>query len=91
MQEAAQNEATAVAEEGAALAREAGFVAEPRVEVAATPWQEIVGVGDELDAEVIAIGSRGRTGLKKVLLGSVASAVAQHSGRSVLIVHPATD
>lgn len=89
MQESAQNEATVVAEEGAALAREAGFLAEARVEVGPTPWQEIVAVGDELDADVIAIGSRGRTGLKKVLLGSVASAVAQHSGRSVLIVHPA--
>jgi nucleotide-binding universal stress UspA family protein len=90
MQDAAQNEATAVAEEGAALAREAGFAAEPRVEVDATPWQAIVRIGDELDADVIAIGSRGRTGLTKVLLGSVASAVAQHSARSVLIVHPAT-
>jgi nucleotide-binding universal stress UspA family protein len=88
MQDAAQNEAAAIAEEGAALAREAGFLAEARVEASATPWQEIVAVGDELNAEVIAIGSRGRTGLKKVLLGSVASAVAQHSGRSVLIVHP---
>lgn len=90
MQDSAQNEATAVAEEGAALAGQAGFLAEGRVEVSATPWQEIVRLGDELEADVIAIGSRGRTGLKKVLLGSVASAVAQHSGRSVLIVHPAT-
>ncbi|MBS1893386.1 MAG: universal stress protein [Actinobacteria bacterium] len=88
MQDAAQNEATVVAEEGAALARVAGFDAASQVAIGATPWQEIVGVADDLDAEVIAIGSRGRTGLKKVLLGSVASAVAQHSGRSVLIVHP---
>jgi nucleotide-binding universal stress UspA family protein len=86
MQEAAQNEATVVAEEGAELARAAGFEAETRVEVGPSPWQEIVAVADQLDADVIAIGSRGRTGLKKVLLGSVASAVAQHSGRSVLIV-----
>lgn len=85
MQEAAQNEATVVAEEGAELARAAGFEAETRVEVGPSPWQEIVAVADQLDADVIAIGSRGRTGLKKVLLGSVASAVAQHSGRSVLI------
>jgi nucleotide-binding universal stress UspA family protein len=90
MQESAQNEATVVVEEGARLASEAGFAAEPRVEVGASPWQEIVAVGDALDADVIAIGSRGRTGLPKVLLGSVASAVAQHSGRSVLIVHPET-
>lgn len=90
MQDAAQNEATVVAEEGAALAREAGFDAEARVGVGPSPWQEIVGTADDLDADLIAIGSRGRTGLKKVLLGSVASAVAQHSGRSVLIVHPET-
>jgi len=88
MQETAENEAAARAEEGAELAREAGFAAEARVEVGATPWQEIVAVADDLDADVIAIGSRGRTGLSKVLLGSVASAVAQHSRRSVLIVHP---
>ena len=88
MQQSAENEATVVAEEGATLAREAGFVPVPRVATAASPWQEIVAIADELDAQVIAIGSRGRTGLPKVLLGSVASAVAQHSRRSVLIVHP---
>jgi nucleotide-binding universal stress UspA family protein len=88
MQESAESEAIAVAEEGAGLAREAGFEAEARVEVAASPWQAIVAVADELDAGVVVIGSRGRTGLPKVLLGSVASAVAQHSRRSVLIVHP---
>ena len=88
MQEAAAKEAGAVAEEGARLARDAGFVAEARVEAAPTPWQAIVAIADELDAGVIVIGSRGRTGLPKVLLGSVASAVAQHSRRSVLIVHP---
>jgi nucleotide-binding universal stress UspA family protein len=90
MQEAAQNEAAVVAEEGAGLAREAGFAAEGRVEVGPSPWQAIVTVADQLEASVIAIGSRGRTGLPRVLLGSVASAVAQHSRRSVLIVHPAT-
>ncbi|HVT00534.1 MAG TPA: universal stress protein [Solirubrobacterales bacterium] len=90
MQNAAQNEATAVAEDGAGLAREAGFAAEARVEVGPSAWQEIVAVAEELDAGVIAIGSRGRTGLPKVLLGSVASAVVQHSRRSVLVVHPET-
>lgn len=88
MQDSAANEASAVAEDGAQLARQAGFAAEARVEVAASPWQEIVAAAEELDAGVIVIGSRGRTGLPKVLLGSVASAVAQHSRRSVLIVHP---
>lgn len=88
MQESAENEAAAVAEEGTRLAREAGFEAEARVAVATRPWEAIVAIGDEIDAGVIVIGSRGRTGLPKVLLGSVASAVAQHSRRSVFIVHP---
>jgi nucleotide-binding universal stress UspA family protein len=88
LQESVASEATAAAEEGARLAGEAGFAAEPRVEAAASPWQAIVAIGDELDAGVIVIGSRGRTGLPRVLLGSVASAVAQNSRRSVLIVHP---
>jgi len=90
MQESAENEALAAAEDGARLADDAGFEAEARVEVAPSPWQGIVAIGDEIDAGVIVIGSRGRTGLPKVLLGSVASAVAQHSRRSVLIVHPET-
>lgn len=88
MERSAEKEAGAVAEEGARLAREAGFEAEARVELAPSPWQAIVAAADELDAGVVVIGSRGRTGLPKVLLGSVASAVAQHSRRSVLIVHP---
>jgi nucleotide-binding universal stress UspA family protein len=88
LQEAAAKEADAVAEEGARLAGEAEFEAEARVEVAASPWQKIVAIADELDVGVIAIGSHGRTGLQKVLLGSVASAVVQHSRRSVLVVHP---
>ncbi|MGV1047330.1 MAG: universal stress protein [Solirubrobacterales bacterium] len=88
LQDAAASEASTVAEEGAELAREAGFAAEARVAAAPSPWQEIVAIAEEIDAGVIAIGSRGRTGLPKVLLGSVATAVAQHSRRSVLIVHP---
>jgi nucleotide-binding universal stress UspA family protein len=88
MQESAEKEAGAVAEEGGRLAQDAGFSAEARVEAAPSPWQAIVAIADELEAAVIVIGSRGRTGLPKVLLGSVASAVAQHSRRSVLLVHP---
>lgn len=87
LQESAAKEASGVAEEGAELARAAGFEAEARVEVGPTPWERIVAVGEELDAGLIVIGSRGLTGLKRAVLGSVAAAVAQHSGRSVLIVH----
>jgi len=87
LQESGAQEATAVAEEGAELARAAGFEAEARIETAPTPWERIVDIGEELDAGLIVVGSRGLTGLKRAVIGSVAAAVAQHSGRSVLIVH----
>jgi nucleotide-binding universal stress UspA family protein len=87
LQESGEKEASAVAEEGAELARSAGFEAEARVETGATPWERIVEVGEELEAGLIVIGSRGLTGLKRAVIGSVAASVAQHSGRNVLIVH----
>ncbi len=50
-------------------------------------WERIVWVGEERDADLIVIGSRGLSGLKHAALDSVAAAVSQHSRRSVLICH----
>ena len=71
------------------MAREAGFEAEPRVLIGDSIWSLIVQGADQESADLIVIGSRGRSGLKLAVLGSVAAAVAQHSKRSVLIVHHA--
>jgi nucleotide-binding universal stress UspA family protein len=79
-----------VAEEGARLARDAGLDATALVEIGSPVWQRIVEVADERGASVIVIGSRGRSGLSYVLLGSVAAAVVQHSKRTVLVVHPSS-
>ncbi len=51
------------------------------------PWAKIVECA-ELDAEIdlIVIGTRGRTGLARVFLGSVAEMVVRHSPCSVLAV-----
>ncbi len=76
-----------VAEEGAALAHEAGFEAEPLAREGAPAWNVLVELAEERDVDLIVIGSRGLSGVKHVLLGSVAAAVSQHSRRSVLIVH----
>lgn len=83
----AEQAARKTAEEGAALAREAGFEAEALTSAGNPVWARLVEVADERDAGLIVIGSRGLSGVKHALLGSVASAVAQHSKRSVLIVH----
>jgi nucleotide-binding universal stress UspA family protein len=82
-----ENDARRVAEEGAKLAREAGFEAKPLVELGSPVWQRIVEAADERDVGVVVLGSHGRTGIQRVLLGSVAAAVAAHTNRAVLIAH----
>ncbi len=79
--------ATEVAAEGVDLAKQAGFDASPLVEGGGPAWQRIVQAAEEHDASLIVLGSHGRSGVSLVLLGSVAAAVAQHSKRSVMIVH----
>lgn len=82
---AIEKEATRTAEEGADLARQAGFAATPRVVCAAPVWKGVVDFCEEEKAVVAVLGSRGLSGVRSVLLGSVATAVARHSGTSVLI------
>jgi nucleotide-binding universal stress UspA family protein len=84
---AARTGAEKTAEEGATLAGEAGFDAESQVVSGAPIWHRVVEVADEHDAGLIVIGSRGRSGLKYAVLGSVAAAVAQHSKRTIFIAH----
>ena len=47
---------------------------------------EIVDYADKLDADLIIVGTRGRSGLKRMLLGSVASDVVKYADCPVLIV-----
>jgi nucleotide-binding universal stress UspA family protein len=83
VREAAEQTAAA----GAALAQTAGFRARSTATEAAPTWKGITDTADERDASLIVLGSHGRSGLAGILIGSVASAVAAHSRRSVLIVH----
>ena len=84
-----EDDARQRARAGAELARRAGFVAEARTGLAAPTWQGIVDTADEIDAAVIVLGSRGLSGAREALHGSVSHQVAEHSGRPVLIVPPA--
>jgi nucleotide-binding universal stress UspA family protein len=72
---------------GASLAQAAGFRARSMAAEAAPTWKGIADAADEHDASLIVLGSHGRSGLTGIVVGSVASAVAAHSRRSVLIVH----
>ena len=88
---AASDEVRKAAEEtaaqGASMAQAAGFRAQSLVTNEAPTWKGISRVADDRDASLIVLGSHGKSGLAGVFLGSVAAAVAAHSGRTVLIVH----
>lgn len=51
------------------------------------PAHEIVRAATDWGADLIVMGTRGRTGLERMLLGSVARKVLQHAPCSVLIEH----
>jgi nucleotide-binding universal stress UspA family protein len=83
-----ESEARKVADDGATLARSAGFEATPLAIAGSPAWRSIVDAAESHDAGIVVMGSHGRTGLGVVLMGSVATAVARHADRPVLIVHP---
>jgi nucleotide-binding universal stress UspA family protein len=87
-EEANASHADQVAARGAEIATASGFDAEARAAVAAPTWQGIVDVADELDVPVIVIGSRGLSGLKEIVEGSLSHQVADHAGRPVLVTPP---
>jgi universal stress protein A len=57
--------------------------------VLGTPADDIARVAEEGGVDLIVIGTHGRTGLKRVLMGSVAEAVMRHAGCPVLTVKQA--
>jgi len=50
------------------------------------PDEEIIALGEELGAGLIVIGSRGRGGIRRVLMGSVCDSVVRHAHCPVLVV-----
>ena len=86
---AAEREASETAEQGAEYARSAGMVASATA-VRADPSvaASIVQAAHEQQALAVVVGSRGRSGLRSALLGSVSNAVVHHCRRPVIVVHP---
>jgi nucleotide-binding universal stress UspA family protein len=69
------------------MAQAAGFGARGHAVKEAPTWKGIARAADDHDASLIVLGSHGKSGVSGMFLGSVASDVAAHSGRTVLIVH----
>lgn len=51
------------------------------------PADALLAVAGEVDADLIVVGNRGMTGVRRYLLGSVADRVAHHAPCSVHIAH----
>jgi nucleotide-binding universal stress UspA family protein len=79
--------AEGTAAQGASIAQAAGFRAHSLELKEPETWKGIAHVADDRDASLIVLGSHGKHGLAGMFVGSVAGAVAAHSGRNVLIVH----
>ncbi len=79
--------AQTLAEEGAARARRVGLDAQPRASARLTTVPAaILETARELDADAIVVGSRGLTGIRSLLLGSVSHGVLQNADRPVIVV-----
>jgi nucleotide-binding universal stress UspA family protein len=50
------------------------------------PATQICRLAEQVRAHLVIVGSHGRTGLRRAVIGSVAERVARHAGRPVLIV-----
>jgi nucleotide-binding universal stress UspA family protein len=51
-----------------------------------TPWRTILKVADEIEADVIVMGTRKHSSIGQLLLGSTAAKTLSHSRRPVLVV-----
>ena len=62
-----------------------GTVTQAHLEIG-KPDEEIIALGEEIDARLIAVGSRGLGGLERALMGSISDSVVHHAHCSVLVV-----
>jgi nucleotide-binding universal stress UspA family protein len=83
-------QARELVERAASTLRSSGFKVETAVEKGDIRL-EIIDAAAEWKADLIVVGSHGRTGLPRLLLGSVAEFVARNASCSVEIVRVATD
>lgn len=91
LDEEAQRKADELAEEGAEAAVAAGLQATARGAMArGSIWATILEVANDEDVAAVIVGSRGRSDVKSILLGSVSNAVIHHADRPVVVVRGAS-
>ena len=88
--DAAREGAERIAEDGAGIARATGLDPTPLVAEAKGPiWATVDDVCAEHDVEAVVVGSRGLSGIKSILLGSVSNGIVHHATRPVVVVRRA--
>ena len=85
LRETALKEGEKIADRIAELARQAGVPSEKKV-LEGNPAAEILKLAKDESVNLIVIGSIGKTGLEKFLMGSVAEKVVRNSKVPVLVV-----
>lgn len=83
----ATDQATRAALDSAAEAAAAVGAEATTHQLSGDPADALLGLCDDIDADLLVVGNRGMHGARRFLLGSVSSRCAHHANRSVLIVH----
>jgi nucleotide-binding universal stress UspA family protein len=79
--------------EATAYVENAGRIANVEVEsvvLRGSPAEEIIGFAERSNIDLIVMGTLGRTGITRFLIGSVAERVVRHSKKSVLVIRGET-
>jgi len=86
LQEGHEDVATKILKDLEGLAKEKGVEFSFKVIYEPSPYKGIVNFSNSNSMDLIVMGSHGRSGIKKALLGSVASGVVEHANCPVLII-----
>ncbi len=81
-----QQATSAALQSAAEVAAEVGAEASTHL-MSGDPADALLDLCEDVDADLLVIGSRGMQGARRFLLGSVSSRCVHHADRSVLIVH----
>jgi nucleotide-binding universal stress UspA family protein len=86
LEEAAKTRGLSILNKGLAIARECGAEAEGELIEAPSIVQALVEYSAKEHVDLIVAGTRGVTGFKKLIMGSVSSGLAGHAECPVLVV-----
>ena len=86
IQDEHEDAATKILKDLEGLAKEKGVEFSFKVNYEPYPYKGIVNFSNSNSMDLIVMGSHGRSGIKKALLGSVASGVVEHANCPVLII-----